>query len=137
MNAQNGAAGTVDQAINLAWHDASCPEGAGCRDRVLHARSAPLANSGLLRRFVDTLLADPATLRRLTRTGGDGLQILTPREVQVAALVAKGLQYRAIGQELGISPATVKAHIRRSFAKLEVRTRAEMVAVLMGRGLLK
>jgi DNA-binding CsgD family transcriptional regulator len=59
-------------------------------------------------------------------------QSLSPREMQIAALVADGATNRAIGTALDISLWTVSTHLRRIFAKLGVGSRAEMVAQLFG-----
>jgi DNA-binding CsgD family transcriptional regulator len=55
---------------------------------------------------------------------------LTPREREVAQMVAMGLTNSAIAGKLAVSPWTVSTHLRRIFAKLGVATRAAMVAVL-------
>ena len=55
---------------------------------------------------------------------------LTPREIQIAKLVAKGLTNAAIGLELWISQSAVKQALKRMFLKLEVSSRTEMVAKL-------
>ena len=55
---------------------------------------------------------------------------LTPREAEIAGLVAAGSTDRTIATRLGISTWTVGAHIRRIFAKLGVSSRAAMVARL-------
>ena len=52
---------------------------------------------------------------------------LTPREVEVLALVGEGLSNKAIARRLGISAHTVKYHLEAIFAKLGVRSRAEAV----------
>jgi DNA-binding CsgD family transcriptional regulator len=57
---------------------------------------------------------------------------LSPRELQIAHLVADGATNRAIGRTLDISLWTVSTHLRRIFAKLGVTNRAEMVARLYG-----
>jgi len=57
---------------------------------------------------------------------------LSPREQQIARLVAEGGTNRMIASTLDISLWTVSTHIRRVFAKLDVRCRAEMVAHLFG-----
>ncbi|WP_442856267.1 response regulator transcription factor [Fischerella sp. NIES-3754] len=53
---------------------------------------------------------------------------LTHRELQIAYLVAKGLTNAEIATELWISQNTVKQTLKRIFRKLNVSTRAEMVA---------
>lgn len=56
---------------------------------------------------------------------------LTPRELQIAELVTKGLTNTEIGSELWITHNTVKQALRRIFRKLNVSTRAQMVAQLL------
>ncbi len=58
------------------------------------------------------------------------VQRLTPREIQIAILVAKGLTNTEIGAELWITQNTVKQALKRMFRKLEVSARTEMVAKL-------
>lgn len=55
---------------------------------------------------------------------------LTPREVQIAQLVAQGLTNAEIGVELWITENSVKQALKRMFRKLEVSSRAEMVGQL-------
>jgi len=55
---------------------------------------------------------------------------LSPRELAIARLIAKGLPNKTIGTILEISPWTVATYLRRIFAKLEVTTRAAMIAKL-------
>lgn len=55
---------------------------------------------------------------------------LTPREIQIANLVAKGLTNAEIGAELWITQNSVKQALKRMFRKLEVSARTEMVARL-------
>lgn len=58
------------------------------------------------------------------------LSRLTPREHQVLELVAQGLTNKAIGRALGIGPGTVKVHVEKLIAKLNVtdRTQAAVLA---------
>ncbi|MCB0208589.1 MAG: helix-turn-helix transcriptional regulator [Anaerolineae bacterium] len=53
---------------------------------------------------------------------------LSPREQEIVRLVAKGHSNKVIAKVLDISPWTVSTHLRRVFVKLEVSSRAEMVA---------
>jgi DNA-binding CsgD family transcriptional regulator len=55
---------------------------------------------------------------------------LTARELQIVELVALGRTNAAIGQELWITENSVKQALKRMFRKLEVSSRAEMVAQL-------
>ncbi|HXW44050.1 MAG TPA: LuxR C-terminal-related transcriptional regulator [Streptosporangiaceae bacterium] len=54
--------------------------------------------------------------------------VLTPRERQVAALVASGRTNRQIGRALGISEKTAEVHMHHVMTKLDVRSRAEVAA---------
>lgn len=53
---------------------------------------------------------------------------LSPREREIARMVAKGYPNKTIATILEISPWTVSTHLRRLFAKLRVTSRAAMVA---------
>jgi DNA-binding NarL/FixJ family response regulator len=64
------------------------------------------------------------------------VQPLTPREVEVLAMVAEGLANKVIADRLGISEHTVKTHVGAVFGKLRVSTRAEAVAIGARLGLL-
>ncbi len=55
---------------------------------------------------------------------------LTPRELQIAELVALGRTNAQIGKEIWITENSVKQALKRMFRKLEVLSRAEMVAQL-------
>lgn len=55
---------------------------------------------------------------------------LTPREIQIAELVAQGQTNAQIGTTLWITENSVKQALKRMFRKLEVSSRAEMVAQL-------
>ncbi|MBW4631194.1 MAG: GAF domain-containing protein [Iphinoe sp. HA4291-MV1] len=55
---------------------------------------------------------------------------LTPRELEIAELVARGLTNGEIGEKLWITQNSVKQALKRMFRKLEVSARAEMVAKL-------
>jgi DNA-binding NarL/FixJ family response regulator len=62
--------------------------------------------------------------------------VLSPRELEIARMIAKGYPNKAIAAVLEISAWTVCTHIRRIFAKLGVGSRAAMVARLGEDGLL-
>lgn len=64
-------------------------------------------------------------------------EALTEREEQILRSLAEGKSNRAIGVQLGISESTVKTHLKNLFAKLDVTSRAEAIALAAKRGLVK
>jgi DNA-binding CsgD family transcriptional regulator len=58
---------------------------------------------------------------------------LSPRECEIARLVARGRTNKQIGTVLEISEWTVATHLRRMFAKLNVHSKAAMVARILDR----
>jgi DNA-binding NarL/FixJ family response regulator len=54
---------------------------------------------------------------------------LTPREMQVLALICEGLSNKAIGRHLSISPSTVKVHVSKILRALNVSTRLQAILV--------
>ena len=63
-----------------------------------------------------------------------GWDSLTPTELQVVDLAAQGLTNPEIGKRLFIGSGTVKTHLSHIFAKLTVRSRAELAAAAARRG---
>ncbi len=59
----------------------------------------------------------------------DPLAGLTPRERQLLGQLARGLTNNEIAEVLGVSTNTVKFHLRNLYDKLDVRNRAEAVAL--------
>lgn len=55
---------------------------------------------------------------------------LTPRERRVVALIGDGLSNKAIARDLGISPHTVKSHVRNVMDKLALHSRLQIAAYL-------
>jgi len=62
---------------------------------------------------------------------------LTPRELEVLALIAEGLNNKEIAQELVISEKTVKNHINNIFSKLHVNDRSQAILYAIRKGLVK
>jgi DNA-binding NarL/FixJ family response regulator len=85
-----------------------------------------------LDRAVELVLADADSPLRMPapdserRGGADGL---TPREREVAALVAQGLSNREIAERLVISKRTADAHVEHILAKLGASSRTEIAAL--------
>ncbi|MBX9689855.1 MAG: response regulator transcription factor [Candidatus Obscuribacterales bacterium] len=61
---------------------------------------------------------------------------LSDREMQVIALIAKGLSLKDVGNQLKISVKTVETYKARSLEKLNLRSRAELVKYALENGLL-
>ena len=53
--------------------------------------------------------------------------MLTERESEVAALVARGLQNKAVAHHLGIGVGTVKIHLHTIYRKLAIKSRPQLV----------
>lgn len=57
-------------------------------------------------------------------------RVLSPRELQVMEHRSRGLAYKMIASELGISIHTTKTYAAQAFAKLNARTSLEAVRIL-------
>lgn len=84
----------------------------------------------------ETVLAPAVAARLVTHMRAPKQSMLTPRELEVLGCVARGLTNADVGRELHIGEATVKTHLLRAFAKLEVDDRTAAVTVARDRGLL-
>lgn len=73
--------------------------------------------------------------RREAAAAYERLMLLTPREREILALLADGLDQDAIAQTLVISPATARTHIQRVLRKLGVHSRLEAVTLTAQHGL--
>ncbi|WP_369201200.1 response regulator [Streptomyces sp. PU-14G] len=95
----------------------------------------------------DSLLSPGPTARliaRVLRTPDPGtaaepapgvLEVLSAREREVLALVARGHNNTEIAQNLALSPLTAKTHVSRIMGKLSVRDRAQLVITAYESGL--
>lgn len=84
----------------------------------------------------EMVLAPTVTARLFGRLHGPREQVPTERELEVLALVARGLTNRAIGRRLSLSEATVKTHLVHLFTKLGVADRTAAVTAALDRGLI-
>ncbi|MEV0541347.1 response regulator transcription factor [Nocardia salmonicida] len=82
-----------------------------------------------------TVLAPRVAERLVARIRRPDPITLTPREIEVLRAVADGLSNPEIGRRLVIAEATVKTHLLRIFAKLDVNDRTHAAIVAMKRGL--
>ncbi|MFI0355243.1 response regulator [Actinomadura sp. 9N407] len=97
------------------------------------ARGDALLSPGVTRRLIEEFATRPVS-------GGldDGrLAPLTRREREVLAKVAEGCPNERIGTLLSMSPATVKTHVNRMMAKLDVHDRAQLVVIAYETGLVR
>jgi DNA-binding CsgD family transcriptional regulator len=104
----------------------------GVRRRAKRKRSAREALTASLALF-DELGAELWAVKarsELGRIGGRGpaAEALTPTERRVAELVAEGRPTKVVAGELFVSVKTVEGHLSRIYAKLGVRSRAELAA---------
>ena len=60
---------------------------------------------------------DQATDRR---SGNQGLERLTPRELEILELISAGMSNTAIADRLSVMERTIESHIARIFAKLDL-----------------
>ncbi len=82
---------------------------------------------------LDQMLSTRLTRRR--RGGPSAADMLTPREIDVLGVLARGRSNQQIAAELGLSQRTVEGHVSNVLAKLGVASRAEAVAYALGRRL--
>jgi DNA-binding NarL/FixJ family response regulator len=84
----------------------------------------------------ETVLAPPVLARLDNRRRMPIADQLTPRELDVLRLVARGLSNAEIGRRLFIGEATVKTHLLRVFGKLSDNDRTAAVTAALARGVL-
>ncbi|MEW2403737.1 response regulator transcription factor [Streptomyces sp. NPDC046862] len=99
--------------------------------RVVAAGDALLAPRVTRRLIADFAQARPAPRRHRSRR----LKGLTPRETEVLELIARGLSNQEIAGHLVLAEQTVKTHIGRVLAKLDLRDRAQAVIFAYESGL--
>ncbi|WP_353942374.1 response regulator transcription factor [Streptomyces sp. HUAS MG91] len=98
--------------------------------RVVAAGEALLAPTVTKR-----LIEDFTRTRPVRRDRSPRLKSLTPRELEVLELIARGLSNQEIAQKLVLAEQTVKTHIGRVLAKLGLRDRAQAVIFAYESGL--
>ena len=92
---------------------------------------SPVATRALIGSFLDR----PQRSRHAVRPGAAAA--LTPRELEVLALVAIGLSNDEMAEHLVVSPLTAKTHVNRAMTKLGARDRAQLVVIAYESGLMQ
>src|ERR1017187_800325 len=95
--------------------------------RMGDALLAPSITRRLVERFAPHPASRPAAHRDLAE--------LTPRELEVLKLLARGLSNAELAAQLTLSEATVKTHVARILAKLQLRDRVQAVVLAYETGL--
>ena len=98
--------------------------------RIIAAGEALLAPT-VTRRLIEEFASQP----RRDRPRPDQLASLTARELEVAKLIARGLSNAEIADTLVLAEQTVKTHVGRILAKLDLRDRAQVVVTAYESGL--
>jgi DNA-binding NarL/FixJ family response regulator len=97
--------------------------------RVVAAGEALLSPSITRRLIADYARRPPPNERPAA------LDELTPRELEVLRLIARGLSNRDIARKLVLGDATIKTHVARIFAKLDLHDRTQAVVLAYETGL--
>jgi DNA-binding NarL/FixJ family response regulator len=119
--AEGGAKGYVLKATRLS----------AVADAVQTVASGGIWIDPTLPRKIFTIFQRQST--KETAPDENGLAGLTRRELEVLASVAQGISNQEIGKKLCISEQTVKTHLTRIFAKLEVKNRLAAVLAFQTR----
>jgi DNA-binding NarL/FixJ family response regulator len=98
--------------------------------RTVRSGDALLAPS-ITRRLVERFAPQAAGRSAVHRD----LAELTPRELEVLKLLARGLSNAELAAELTVSEATVKTHVARVLSKLQLRDRVQAVVLAYETGL--
>lgn len=96
---------------------------------VAHVVETPQDEQQIVRALIDELTPPRATVV----DAPDRLAVLTPREREVAELLAQGLTNREISERLVIAPRTADGHVERILSKLGVRRRSLVAAMVAAR----
>jgi DNA-binding NarL/FixJ family response regulator len=106
-------------------------------DELLHAVRVVAGGDALLAPSITRRLIADYARRPAPQEQPQAMGELTPRELDVLRLMARGLANADIARELYIGDATVKTHIARIFAKLGLHDRAQAVVLAYESGLVQ
>jgi len=106
-------------------------------EELRHAVRTVAAGDALLSPAITRKLIESYTRRPPASTQPEGLADLTPRELEVLCLLARGMSNTDIAQALVVGDATVKTHVARIFSKLDLHDRAQAVVLAYETGLVQ
>jgi len=106
-------------------------------DQLVTGIRVVAAGDALLAPSVTRRLIEEFALRPRPHTRPEQLEALSPRELEVLTLVARGLSNTEVAGELCLSDATVKTHVSRILQKLGLRDRVQAVVLAYESGLLQ
>jgi len=110
---------------------------APAEDLVRAVRAVAAGHAAISPVLLAQLLAQFAALPVPGDGRPDGLEVLTDREREVLAQVARGLSNAEIARVLTVSETTVKTHVGHLLTKLKVRDRVQAVVYAYESGLIK
>ena len=114
---------------------------AGARGYLLKGASRREIFSAIRTVYAGGSTLEPAVteklLQHVSNEGGPRPEPLTPREMEVLALLSKGLPNKEISSRLYITERTVKFHVSSLLHKLGATNRTEAVTVAANRGLIQ
>ncbi|MDI3322208.1 response regulator [Pinibacter soli] len=100
--------------------------------KELKEGGAPMS-SLIARKVVAAFQNKPAAVAATTEGSDDLIDALSNREKEILKFLSKGMLYKEIGVQLGISHETVRKHVYHIYEKLHVNSRIEAVNKYYGR----
>lgn len=119
------------RSLTAGWNanePASLAEGTVAPNPTHILRTVPLRGTGGLRIGVTI---EPLKTRNAIRAAASRFG-LSPRELDVLALLLQGNETREVADALSIAPSTASDHVKRMLVKTHSRNRAELVARVLG-----
>jgi len=104
-------------------------------DIMAAVRAAAGGNAWLSPRAATAMLDRVRSYHVAPTAAPDPLEALSPRELEILRLVARGMENAEIAAELHISPRTAKNHLSKILAKLVVSNRVQAAIYAVRRGL--
>jgi DNA-binding NarL/FixJ family response regulator len=128
---------TREELLSGGIEDVTPPENL---EGMEEAWNAFLTAGSLVGSYLTIFVVHPEGQREVVEPAMDEIDpesvpALSPREVQVLEQLALGFRGTEIAEALGISPDTVRVHVRNAMRKLGARTRAQAIGIAMNKGI--